>query len=59
MSHDIAHCLPVPDHYENLPLQYSENFSSIKNEKFHWKNFDYFNKFAQNIDCGYKLELPH
>ena len=29
-----------------------------KNEKFHWKNFDVFLIFAQNIDCGYTLEPP-
>ena len=23
------------------------------------KNFDMFNTFAQNIDCGYMLEPPH
>ena len=26
--------------------------------KFHWKNFDIFNIFAQNIDCRHRLELP-
>ena len=45
-------------HYENLPMQYTENFFSCKNLKFHWKNFDIFNIFAQNIDCGYTLEPP-
>ena len=30
-----------------------------KNENFHWKNFDIFLIFAQNIDCGYTLEPPH
>ena len=24
----------------------------------HWKNFDIFLIFAQNIDCGYTLEPP-
>ena len=27
-----------------------------KNENFHSRNFDIFNIFAQNIDCGYTLE---
>ena len=27
-----------------------------KNEKFHWKIFDIFLIFAQNIDCGYTAE---
>ena len=40
-------------HYKNLPLQYTENFFSSKNLKFHRKSFDIFNIFAQNIDCGY------
>ena len=33
-------------------------FFGCKNEKFHWKNFDIFLIFAQNIDCGYRLEPP-
>ena len=47
-----------PDHYENLPMQYTEIFFGCKNENFHWKNFDIFLIFAQNIDCGYTLEPP-
>ena len=34
------------------------NFFVCKNEKFHWKKFDVFLIFAQNIDCGYTLEPP-
>ena len=30
-----------------------------ENENFHWKIFDIFLIFAQNIDCGYTLEPPH
>ena len=30
-----------------------------KNENFQRKNSDIFHFFAQNIDCGYSLELPH
>ena len=33
-------------------------FFAFKNENFHWKKFDIFLIFAQNIDCGYTLELP-
>ena len=33
-------------------------FSAVKTEKFHWKNFDITNIFAQNIDCRYTLESP-
>ena len=30
----------------------------VKIEKLHQKIFDIFLIFAQNIDCGYTLELP-
>ena len=33
-------------------------FFGCKNENFHWKKFDIFHIFAQNIDCGYTLEPP-
>ena len=33
-------------------------FKVVKNENFQWKMFDIFLIFAQNIDCGYMLELP-
>ena len=39
-------------------MKYTEIFSSVKIEKIHWKKFDILNIYAQNIDCGYKLELP-
>ena len=35
-------------------MQYTEN---VLVENFHWKIFDIFLIFAQNIDCGY-IELP-
>ena len=38
-------------HYENMPMQYTEIFLALK-------IFDIFLIFAQNIDCGYKLESP-
>ena len=44
--------------YENLPMQYTEIFKSVKNENFQKKIIDIFLIFAQNIDCGYKLEPP-
>ena len=31
---------------------------SLKNENFQQKKIDIFLIFAQNIDCGYKLEPP-
>ena len=39
-------------------MQYTEFFLVAKNLKFHWKYFDIFLIFAQNIDCGYTLEPP-
>ena len=45
-------------HYEYMPMQYTEIFKVVKNENFQLKNFDIFLIFAQNIDCGYKLEPP-
>ena len=39
-------------------MQYTEIFSAVKIENFIRKNFDIFNIFAQNIDCGYTLEPP-
>ena len=35
------------------------NFRALKFENFQVKKFDIFLIFAQNIDCGYKLEPPH
>ena len=42
-------------HYENLPMQYTEKIFNSENGKFHWKIYDIFNIFAQNIDCGKTL----
>ena len=56
-SHAAAN-FPCPGvHYKNLPMQYRKKFG-CKNENFHWKIFDIFLIFAQNIDCGYTLEPP-
>ena len=33
-------------------------FLALKFEKFQLKNFDIFLIFAQNINCGFKLEPP-
>ena len=46
------------NHYENMPMQYTEIFKVVKNEKFQYKMFAIFLIFAQNIDCGYTLEPP-
>ena len=45
-------------HYENMPIQIYWKFYHQKNENFQIKNFDIFHISAQNIDCGYSLELP-
>ena len=45
-------------HYENLPMQYTEIFLTLKIENFQLKNVDIFLIFAQNIDCVYTLEPP-
>ena len=39
-------------------FKYIENFTNIKIENFQIKNPDIFHISAQNIDCGYSLELP-
>ena len=39
-------------------MQYKEIFKVVKNENFQQKKIDIFLIFAQNIDCGYKLEPP-
>ena len=46
-------------HYvrENANVIY-RNLFSLKNLKFHGKNFVIFDSFAQNIDCGYRLDPP-
>ena len=45
----------------SLPKQAYSNILKIsrpKNENFQIKNSDTFHSSAQNIDCGYSLELP-
>ena len=41
----------------NLPMQYTLIFLALKIENFQLKIFDIFLIFAQNIDCGYTLEV--
>ena len=46
-------------HYENMPMQYTGIFLALKIENFQLKKKnDIFLIFAQNIDCGYRLEPP-
>ena len=47
------------EHYENMPMQYTEIFKVIKIKDVQQEKFDIFLIFAPNIDCGYTLELPH
>ena len=58
MEYSVSATTIRPPHYENLPIQYTEIFSAVKIENFQLKMFDIFHIFAQNIDCGYTLELP-
>ena len=47
------------NHYENMPMQYTEIFfSDLKIENFIGIFFYIFLIFAQNIDFGYTLEPP-
>ena len=46
------------EHHENMPIQIYWKFYHQKNWKFSDKNSDIFYISAQNIDCGYSLELP-
>ena len=45
------------DHYENTPIQIYRKFHFQKLKKNQIKNSDIFHISAQNIDCGYLLEL--
>ena len=44
-------------HYENTPIQIYWKFYNQKKENFQIKKSDIFHISAQNIDCGYSLEL--
>ena len=41
-----------------MSVRYSAILHGCKNDKFQMKSFEFFLIFAQNLDCGYKLELP-
>ena len=55
MSHLVG---ILVDHYANMSMQYTALFHGRKNDNFQMKNCYSFLIFAQNIDCGYTLELP-
>ena len=46
------------EHYENMPMQYTEKFYGCKNGNFNLKIMILFFIFAQNIDREYTLEPP-
>ena len=46
------------DHYENTPIQIHWKFYHQKMTIFQIKILIFFYISAQNIDCGYSLELP-
>ena len=48
----------IEHHYENTPIQIYRKFYLQKLKIFRLKNSDIFHISAQNIDCGYSLELP-
>ena len=45
----------VDRHYENLPMQYTENLCALKIENFQQKNFDIFAKIRE---IGIPLHTP-
>ena len=45
--------------YENMPIQIYWKLYHQKMKNFQIRNSDIFLISAQNIDCGYLLELPH
>ena len=49
----------ILSHYAYTPMQYTAIFHGCKNVNFQMKKYSIFLIFAQNIDCGYTLELPH
>ena len=52
--------ISLPTHYENKPIQIHCILKILQPKKdgFQMKNSDIFHISAQNIDCGYSLELP-
>ena len=59
ITHISTRFTKAVSHYENMPMQHTAIFHGCKYDNFQLKLFDYFHIFAQNIDCGYTLELPH
>ena len=57
MHVDVGTC-SYTVYYENTPMQYTAIFQDCTNDNFQMKILDIFLIYAQNIDCGYTLELP-
>ena len=54
----VPHMIWLLGHYENTPIQIYRKFHLQKTETFQVKKIIFFHISAQNIDCGYSLELP-
>ena len=48
----------VSNHYKNMPIQTYWKLYHQTKKNFQIKKSDIFHISAQNIDCGYSLELP-
>ena len=53
----VIACMQLNSHYENISMHYTAIFHSSKKGYFQMKKCDTFLIFAQNIDCGYTLEM--
>ena len=52
----MANIIIKKSHNDNLPMQYTANFSGCKDDNFHLKMIDSVLVFGQKINCGYTLE---
>ena len=59
LHYNYHHTAGYLKHYENTPIQIYWKFNHQKIAIFQIKKSDIFHISAQNIDCGYSLELPH
>ena len=60
VDQEVADSIPAGfgNHYENTSIQIYWKFYLQKNKNFQIKILIFFFISAQNIDCGYSLELP-
>ena len=54
VRYDVSQTL----HYENTPMQYTENYLFVKMRIFAGKILTFFLFLLHNIDCVYMLEPP-